>query len=46
MEKVHEPGNPRCKFCFFKSVEVMPTPEPKFSEIQGWRQCDDVLLLD
>jgi len=45
-QKVHERGNPKCKFCFFISVEVMPAPQPRFSEIQGWMQRDDALLLD
>jgi hypothetical protein len=46
IEKIHECGNPKCKSCLFISVEVMPTPQPIFSEIQGWMQCDDVSLLD
>jgi hypothetical protein len=46
IETEHKRENPKFKFYFFKSVEVMPSPNPNFSEIQGWMQCDDVLLLD
>jgi hypothetical protein len=35
IEKVHKPGNPKCKFGFFKSVEVMTTPNTNFQRYKA-----------
>jgi hypothetical protein len=35
IETEHKRGNPKFKFCYFKSVEVMPTPNPNFQRYKA-----------